>query len=618
MRSVLLFELKVVKIGTSKYNVFYVVLIVVFSVLLLDVVLAANPLVINITSPPNNSVFVSNFNISENITGSNLDFVVGEVRNASGVVHKWFNQTFTGRIWNNGTIDSPNVVGEYNSLFAVDENTLFVSYYNSTGGDLKFAKSTDGGNSWSLQTIDSAGDVGQYNSLYAVGVNNIFVSYYKHNATFGDLKFAKSTDGGNSWSLQTVDAAENVGEFTSLFAVDASTIFIGYRNGTGRDLKFAKSVDGGGNWTFVTVDSPGDVGLFISLFAVDTNAIYISYYNQTGTTLKFAKSVDGGANWSTKTVDANNSVGKYTSLYAIGDNIFISYEDDYYQDLKFAESNDAGNTWTTKTIDTDGNIGESTSIHAVDTNNIYISHYDRFKGDLRFVQSTDGGDTWSVQLADARDDSGYASSLHAIDVNTIFITHHYTTGSDLKLVKTTNGAQSWTSEINVTSLANGSYWVVKNATNFTGDTSIKVLDFIVGNNTNGGSGNQSNASGGDGGLGDFSRQPPPKRPDFIVTELTFAPKNPKVNQQVNFRFVIMNNGTANATNVGWSFDTGQVVKFGTIKTLNVGQNVTRNVHHRYTAAGTYNATVFADPGNLIAELREDNNGRSTTINVKKK
>ena len=97
------------------------------------------------------------------------------------------------------TVDSVGDVGEYTSL-AVDGDNVYIFYRDNTNDDLKFAKSTDKGNTWpvaSIKTIDSAGNVGSYTSL-AVAGSNVYISY--HDNTNGDLKFAKSVDGGNTWA----------------------------------------------------------------------------------------------------------------------------------------------------------------------------------------------------------------------------------------------------------------------------------------------------------------------------------------------------------------------------------------------------------------------------------
>src|SRR3989344_5116507 len=291
------------------------------------------------------------------------------------------------------TVDSVGNVGAYSSI-AVSGSNIYISYYDNTLGkkDLRFARSTDGGNSWTtFPPVDSTGNVGQYSSI-AVSGSNVYISY--RDATKSALKFSKSTDGGVTWlasDIKTVDSVGNVGQHSSI-AVSGSNIYISYYDNTlgKKDLRFARSIDGGNSWTtFLPVDSTGNVGQYSSIEADGSN-VYISYRDVTNTNLKFAKSTDGGATWppaDIKIVDAPGNIGVYPSIAVSGSNIYISYRDNTNLNLKFAKSTDGGATWNTKTIDSLGNTGNYTSIAAPDANNIYISYRDSTNGDLKFVKS---------------------------------------------------------------------------------------------------------------------------------------------------------------------------------------------------------------------------------------
>ena len=89
------------------------------------------------------------------------------------------------------------------------------------------------------------------------------------------FNFKRSALANPQWIVGIVDS-EWAGLYTSIHAVDADTVFIGYYGGG--DLKFAKSIDGGSNWTNRIVDSAGDTGWYASIHAVDADTIFISYY----------------------------------------------------------------------------------------------------------------------------------------------------------------------------------------------------------------------------------------------------------------------------------------------------------------------------------------------------
>lgn len=126
--------------------------------------------------------------------------------------------------------------------------TVYIAYYDQSDGnlDLKFARSVNNGDNFSLSTIDASSDIiGKYPSMAITG-NTILVAYYDESN--GNLKLARSFDQGMGWDIQIVDdATDNVGRFASL-AADGQKVYISYYDETNRDLKFAKSVDGGATW----------------------------------------------------------------------------------------------------------------------------------------------------------------------------------------------------------------------------------------------------------------------------------------------------------------------------------------------------------------------------------
>jgi putative cofactor-binding repeat protein len=297
------------------------------------------------------------------------------------------------------TVDSTADVGRYASL-SVDGNTICITYEDATNRDLKFAKSMDGGTTWpvsDIRTIDSTGSVGQ-NSSVAVEGSTVYVSYADNSAN--NLKFAKSTDLGASWpatSMRSVDIAGDVGTQTSI-AVNGSDVYISYfEGGFVRAVKFAKSTDGGFSWSpenIHTVDSEGIIG--DPVLSIDGNTIYLAY--SSGGFLKFTKSTDGGNTWpveNIRTVGSSADVG-YKSMAVQGNKVYISYQDSSSYDLEFIWSTDGGDTWSVanlRTVDSIGTVGEHNSI-SVDGSTICISYYDNTNDDLKLAKSNDWGHNW--------------------------------------------------------------------------------------------------------------------------------------------------------------------------------------------------------------------------------
>jgi hypothetical protein len=301
------------------------------------------------------------------------------------------------------TVDNAFAVG-YNSSIGVEGNNVYISYCDSSNGDLKFAKSTDGGSSWgTIKSIDTTGSVGMDTSLEAVG-GCVYISYYDSSNTA--LKFAKSIDGGATWpTIITVDSADDSGEDSSL-AVAGSNVYICYlhtiASGISGELKFAKSLDGGDSWlaeNMKIVDTSLSPTSAECSIAVEQSTVYIAY-TWSGQIMA-ARSIDGGATWPAENRSAIDGVGLgsgYTSIAAVGDNVYLSYYAYSYGNLKFAKSTNRGVNWPSgnvKFVDENGWIGLCTSIAVVDGGNtVYISYHDDDLADLKFAKSVDGGTTW--------------------------------------------------------------------------------------------------------------------------------------------------------------------------------------------------------------------------------
>jgi len=357
--------------------------------------------------------------------------------------------------------------GKYNSI-DVNGNTVYVSYYDSENMDLMLARSMDSGLTWKesdIRKVDSKGNVG-HDSCIAVDGNNVYISYY--DSTSRNLKFARSVDGGLTWKPEhiiTVDTDKGAGMFSSV-ALSGKYIYLSYSNKKARQLKFAVSADRGKTWKKddirVVDDTAVSKGGWYTSIAGQGDEVYISYngaYHQRkmGKSLKFAKSRDRGKTWKAadiKIVEGPEcSLGLYTSIALRDNNLYISYTSK--KGLKLAFSGDRGDTWKPEDIiiidraEKREHFGY-TSI-AINNGTIYISYV---RADtLRFAKSDDCGLTWSrnnIQTLDTivkknrkgRFERGQTTSI-ATSGSNVFISYYDGLKEALRIARSKDNGQKW-------------------------------------------------------------------------------------------------------------------------------------------------------------------------------
>jgi hypothetical protein len=228
-------------------------------------------------------------------------------------------------------------------------NTISAGYYDYNNGDLKYASCSSNctqPSNWDIITIDSTDDVGSDISVTVSPSDTIHISYYDF--TNGNLKYAFCSSNctqASNWSTITIDSTGDIGISTSITVDSSDQVHISYYDFTNGDLKYAfcsSNCTQASNWSVVTIDSTGDVGDFTSITVDSSDQVHISYYDFTNGNLKYAfcsSNCTQASNWSTTTVDSESEdVGLYSSI-SINSNdssINISYYDSTNGDLKYA------------------------------------------------------------------------------------------------------------------------------------------------------------------------------------------------------------------------------------------------------------------------------------------
>ena len=247
----------------------------------------------------------------------------------------------------------------------------------------------------------SQGVGGQTSALAAVTSDNavafarngtLWLSYY--DSTSGDL-MATSRAAAGGWSVtQIVDQDGNVGKESSLSVDRNGNPGIAYYDVANGDLKYAHY--NGSVWNIIRVDSSSDVGLHASLAYDASNRPGISYYDNTHKALKFA--YWNGSKFVVSTVDSTAAAGRSSSVawnttlktWAIG------YESHAHGQFIFAQqaSSKTPAVWKKTVVDHTSLGGGQLSVAFGPKAQPALSYYDATSGKMKFAQAS--GTTWKV------------------------------------------------------------------------------------------------------------------------------------------------------------------------------------------------------------------------------
>jgi len=378
-------------------------------------------------------------------------------------------------------------------IIAIDSsNNLHIVWRGRTSAfpnhyQIRYAKSTDGGNTWSSPINITNGSYNQLDQKIAIdSSNNLHIVWRGESSTspnYTQIRYAKSTDGGNTWSSPVNITSESYNQLDPKIAIDSSNNLHIVWGGPSSEspnysqIRYAKSTDGGNTWSSPVNITTESYSHYEPIIAIDSsNNLHIVWEELTSEypnhyQIRYAKSTDGGNTWSSPVNITNESLDQYDPIIAIdsSNNLHIVWigpssasPNYYYFQIRYAKSTDGGNTWSSPIDITNESYSQYAPIIAIDSsNNLHIVWGGRSSespnySQIRYAKSTDGGNTWSSPVNISNDNNDQykrvlaidsSNNLHIVWIGASSASPDYT---QIRYAKSTDGGNTWSSPVNIT------------------------------------------------------------------------------------------------------------------------------------------------------------------------
>ncbi|MDE1843955.1 MAG: hypothetical protein KGI10_01345 [Thaumarchaeota archaeon] len=305
-----------------------------------------------------------------------------------------------------------------------------------------------------------------------VSKDGIFAVWTQSSLGKSDVFFAKSTDGGYTFSSPVNLSGSTKGQsLYPQFVEKDNHVYVTWQlslSGVSTVL-MAKSLDGGTSFEKPIQLSDGTQLSAFPQIALSGNHVYSSWIEKSpdnSTNIIFAKSDDQGNSFGAP-LHVTHNVGNsgIPKLYSDGNQVYLAWEDNSRGDYEIflSKSSDSGASFHVP-VDMSTTTGQSgTPEVIVSGNNVYAVWMDNTSGnyDIFFTKSTDGGETFAkpVDISHLQGDSGYPQ--FAVWKNNIYVTWTQTMSGinyDIFFAKSTNNGDTFDKPINLSNNSGPSGW----------------------------------------------------------------------------------------------------------------------------------------------------------------
>jgi hypothetical protein len=397
--------------------------------------------------------------------------------------------------WHVDIVDNNWGVGSSAALALDSSGKAYISYYDMTNGDLKYATNRWGG--WSIDIVASAGNVGRYSDIAIDHVGDPSIVYY--NSTSYELHYINYDSGYGDWTEDEV-VATGVHDYFShpgwfSLAMDPTAYkphvsYYDYTDSTHGSLEWAH-YDNSSNWIHSSVEFscvPGattcKLGEYNSIALHPTThqpAIAYSYYDAYSTATFWYSAYNGSTwvdDWDTPAASTPNSI---SLAFDVSGYPHVSWND---SSLKYS-SRGSGGTWTgPTTLDASVTAGQPVSMDIIGIL-AKVAYYNPSNGVLYFKDHDRSSWKASTIVVTQGHDMGSCSSLSIDSLGSAHISYFDNTNKHLLYAR--SSGSTWTKNT-IDSTGNAGCYSAMIANPLNNDPTVAYINsgnlyYVVGNGT---------------------------------------------------------------------------------------------------------------------------------------
>jgi hypothetical protein len=290
---------------------------------------------------------------------------------------------------------------------------IYVVWADNTPGndEIFYKKSSYGGNNWTpAKRLSWSSGQSIFPSIVVDSSGIIHVVYEDEAPILDDIFYTKSTDGGSTWTTRKNLSLASGNSFIGNIVVDPSgTLFVVWADwavGTpsNYEIFYAKSTDGGDSWTTGQRITWTAGGSSRTCVATDPSGyLHVVWRDETpgNQEVYYTKSTDGGVSWaSAKRITWTSGSSDYPCIAVDpSGNPHVVWRDDTpgNREIYYRKSSDGGVTWATaRRLTWTSSWTDYPSIAADSWGYLHVVWEDQTDGwEIYYKISTDGGANWA-------------------------------------------------------------------------------------------------------------------------------------------------------------------------------------------------------------------------------